>query len=82
MEMEKTQVATLRNGKVTRLHNYEDRADAIEAVGLREWVTGIGDGSSANPAQLFGDFGFFNKCATWRSADVPVWVTPSPGAHG
>ena len=34
MEMEMAQVATLRNGKVTRLENYEDRAEALEAVGL------------------------------------------------
>ena len=36
MEMEMAQVATLRNGKVTRLDNYEDRAEALEAAGLRE----------------------------------------------
>jgi ketosteroid isomerase-like protein len=36
MEMEMAQVATLRNGKVTRLDNYEDRAEALAAVGLPE----------------------------------------------
>ena len=36
MEMESAQVATLRGGKVTRLDNYEDRAEALEAAGLRE----------------------------------------------
>jgi len=35
MEMETAQVATVRNGKVTRLDNYEDRAEAFEAAGLR-----------------------------------------------
>jgi len=32
--METAMVATLRNGKVTRMDNYEDRAEALEAVGL------------------------------------------------
>jgi len=36
MEMEMAQVATLRNGKVTRFDNYEDRTEALEAAGLRE----------------------------------------------
>ena len=36
MDMESAQVATLRDGKVTRLENYEDRAEALEAAGLRE----------------------------------------------
>jgi ketosteroid isomerase-like protein len=36
MEMKSAQVATLRDGKVTRLDNYEDRAEALEAAGLRE----------------------------------------------
>ena len=36
MEMEMAQVATLRNGKVTRIDNYENRAEALEAVGLSE----------------------------------------------
>ena len=36
MQMEMAQVATLRDGKVTRLDNYENRAEALEAVGLRE----------------------------------------------
>jgi ketosteroid isomerase-like protein len=35
MEMESAQVATLRNGKVTRIDNYEDRAEALAAAGLR-----------------------------------------------
>ena len=36
MDMETAQIATLRNGKVTRIDNYEDRDEAIEAVGLRD----------------------------------------------
>ena len=36
MEMEMAQIATLRNGKVTRIDNYEHRAEALEAAGLRE----------------------------------------------
>jgi ketosteroid isomerase-like protein len=36
MEMEMAHVATLRNGKITRFENYEDRAEALEAVGLSE----------------------------------------------
>jgi ketosteroid isomerase-like protein len=36
MEMESAQVATLRDGKVTRLDNCEDRAEALQAAGLRE----------------------------------------------
>jgi hypothetical protein len=32
---ETAQVATLRDGKVTRIDNYEDRAEALEAAGLR-----------------------------------------------
>jgi uncharacterized protein len=36
MEMKMAQVATLRNGKITRLDNYEDRAEAFEATGLPE----------------------------------------------
>ena len=35
MDMESAQVATLRNGKVTRIDNYEDRAEALAAAGLR-----------------------------------------------
>ena len=34
MEMESAQVATLRDGKVTRIDNYEDRAEALAAAGL------------------------------------------------
>jgi hypothetical protein len=36
MEMESAQIATLRNGKVIRVDNYEERAEAIQAAGLRE----------------------------------------------
>ena len=36
MEMEMAQVATLRDGKVTRFDNYENRAEALEAAGLSE----------------------------------------------
>lgn len=36
MEMEMAQIATVRDGKVTRLDNYDDRAEAFEAAGLRE----------------------------------------------
>jgi ketosteroid isomerase-like protein len=34
MEMKTAQVATLRDGKVTRIDNYENRAEALEAAGL------------------------------------------------
>jgi ketosteroid isomerase-like protein len=30
------QVATLRDGRITRLANYSDRAEALEAAGLSE----------------------------------------------
>jgi ketosteroid isomerase-like protein len=33
--MKMAQVATLRDGKVTRIDNYENRAKALEAAGLR-----------------------------------------------
>jgi ketosteroid isomerase-like protein len=36
MEMKMAQIATVRDGKITRLDNYDDRAEALEAVGLRE----------------------------------------------
>lgn len=36
LDMEMAQVATLRAGKITRLDNYDDRAEALKAVGLRE----------------------------------------------
>ena len=36
MEMEWVQIATVRNGKVTRIANYSDRSEALEAVGLSE----------------------------------------------
>jgi hypothetical protein len=35
MEMETAQIATLRDGKVTRIDNYEDRSEALEAAALR-----------------------------------------------
>jgi uncharacterized protein len=34
LDMRSAQIATLRDGKVTRLDNYEDRAEALEAAGL------------------------------------------------
>ena len=34
--MKNAQIATIRDGKVTRLDNYDDRDEALEAVGLRE----------------------------------------------
>ena len=36
MEMKTAQIATLRDGKVTRIDNFEDRAEALEAAGLHE----------------------------------------------
>ena len=36
MDLPMAQIATLRDGKVTRLDNYDDRAEALEAVGLSE----------------------------------------------
>jgi ketosteroid isomerase-like protein len=36
MEMEMAQIATVRDGKITLLDAYDDRAEALEAVGLRE----------------------------------------------
>jgi ketosteroid isomerase-like protein len=36
MEVEIAQIATVRDGKITRLDNYDDRAEALEAAGLRE----------------------------------------------
>ena len=36
MELRMAQIVTLRNGKVTRFDNYDNRAEALEAVGLRE----------------------------------------------
>jgi ketosteroid isomerase-like protein len=38
MEMEMAQIASLRDGKITRLDNYDDRAEALEAAGLRELI--------------------------------------------
>jgi ketosteroid isomerase-like protein len=36
LELEMAQIATLRDGKIVRLDNYEDRAEALEAAGLSE----------------------------------------------
>ena len=36
MELKMAQVATVEDGKITRLENYDDRTKAREAVGLRE----------------------------------------------
>jgi ketosteroid isomerase-like protein len=34
MEMEWGQVLTVQDGKIVRVENYEDRGEALEAVGL------------------------------------------------
>ena len=36
MTMEMAQIATVRDGKVTRLDNFEQRSEALEAAGLSE----------------------------------------------
>jgi ketosteroid isomerase-like protein len=36
LDMEMAQIATVCDGKITRLDNYDDRAQALEAAGLRE----------------------------------------------
>jgi ketosteroid isomerase-like protein len=36
LDMENAQIATVRDGKVTRVDNYDDRVQALEAAGLRE----------------------------------------------
>jgi ketosteroid isomerase-like protein len=36
MEIQWAQIATLREGKVTRIDNYDDQAEALEAAGLKE----------------------------------------------
>jgi uncharacterized protein len=36
VELTLTSVCSLRGGKVVRIHNYADKAEALEAVGLRE----------------------------------------------
>ena len=36
MEMKTAMIATLHDGKLSRIDNYEDRAEALEAAGLRE----------------------------------------------
>jgi hypothetical protein len=34
MDFEWGQIATVRNGKMTRIENYDNRAEALEAAGL------------------------------------------------
>jgi ketosteroid isomerase-like protein len=34
MEMSSATIATLRDGKITRFDNYEDRGEALRAAGL------------------------------------------------
>jgi ketosteroid isomerase-like protein len=36
MDMQWAQIVTLRNDEIIRIENYEDRAEALEAVGLSE----------------------------------------------
>jgi ketosteroid isomerase-like protein len=36
MEMEWAQIATVRDGKISRIDNYDDRSKALEAAGLSE----------------------------------------------
>jgi ketosteroid isomerase-like protein len=36
MDMEWAQIVTVRDGKITRVAAYDDRAEALEAAGLRE----------------------------------------------
>jgi ketosteroid isomerase-like protein len=36
MEMVWAQISTLRDGKIVRIDNYDDRSEALEAVGLSE----------------------------------------------
>ena len=36
MQMEMAQIATVRDGKILRFDNYDDRAEARKAAGLRE----------------------------------------------
>ena len=36
MDMEMAQIATVRDGKITRLDNFDDRGQALEAAGLAE----------------------------------------------
>lgn len=36
MELEMAQIATVRDGKITRFDNYDDRVQALEAAGLSE----------------------------------------------
>jgi ketosteroid isomerase-like protein len=36
MELEMAQIATLRDRRITRLDNYSDRGEALEAAGLSE----------------------------------------------
>ena len=36
MEMEWAQISTLRDGKIIRIDNYDDRSKALEDAGLRD----------------------------------------------
>ncbi len=36
LDIQMAQIATLCDGKITWLDNYDDRAEALEVVGLRE----------------------------------------------
>jgi ketosteroid isomerase-like protein len=36
LEMQSAQISTVRNGKITRIDNYDDPAEALAAAGLRE----------------------------------------------
>jgi ketosteroid isomerase-like protein len=38
LDMRMAQVTTIRDGKITRVDNYDDRAEALESVGLRERI--------------------------------------------
>jgi ketosteroid isomerase-like protein len=40
MEWHAAQIVSVRDGKIARIDNYEDRAEALEAVGLREEAGG------------------------------------------
>ena len=35
MEMEWAQIITVRDGRITRVYAYDDRSEALQAVGLR-----------------------------------------------
>ncbi len=36
MDMEWAQIATISDGKIIRVENYDDRSNALEAAGLSE----------------------------------------------